>query len=260
MLISKTHFTEKSYLKLPNCAVYHMNHPPGTARGGTAIVIKKYHHQLNSYSQDILQATSVSMEDSVGLLTISAVYLPPKYTVKQEQLEDFSNTLGHRFIAGGDCNAKHTKWRSRLITPRGREVLKTMERNNLKHLSTGEPTYWPTDRNNLPDVMDFCVTKDIPQDFAVAKSCFDLSSNHSLVLITLTSHVLNQEKQPSLSNRHTYWDDFRHCINQRLTLNVSLKTEEDIEAAFLQRYSTMGRFGTQHQNIQAHSRHMTALY
>jgi hypothetical protein len=26
-------------------------------------------------------------------------------------------------------------------------------------------------------------------------------------------------------------DDFRHLINQRLTLNVSLKTGEDIEAA-----------------------------
>jgi hypothetical protein len=33
MLISETHFTEKSYLKLPNYAVYHTNHPTGTARG-----------------------------------------------------------------------------------------------------------------------------------------------------------------------------------------------------------------------------------
>jgi hypothetical protein len=162
MLISEMHFTEKSYLKLPNSAVYHTNHPAGSARGGTAIIIKKYHHQLNNYSQDFLQATSVSVEDSVGLLTISAVYLPPKYTVKQEQLEDFYNTLGHRFIAGGDCNAKHTDWGSRLITPREREVLKTMERNNLKHLSTGEPTYWPSDRNKLPDLVDFCVTKGYP--------------------------------------------------------------------------------------------------
>jgi hypothetical protein len=32
---------------------------------------------------------------------------------------------------------------------------------------------------------------------SVAKSCFDLPSDHSLVLITLTSHALNQEKQPS---------------------------------------------------------------
>jgi hypothetical protein len=43
--------------------------------------------------------------------------------------------------------------------------------------------------------------------------------------------VLNQEKQPSLCNKHTYWDDFRHLINKRLTLNVSLKTTEYIEAA-----------------------------
>jgi hypothetical protein len=111
-------------------------------------------------------------------LTILAVYLPPKYTVKQEQLEDFYNTLGRRFIAGGDYNAKHTDWGSRLITPRGHEVLKTMERNNLKHLSTGELTYWPSDRNKVPDLVDFRVTKGIPQDFAEAKSCFDLSSNH----------------------------------------------------------------------------------
>jgi hypothetical protein len=141
----------------------------------------------------------VSVEDSVGLLTISAVYLPPKHTVQQEQLENVYNTLGCWFIARGDYNAKHTNWGSRLITPRGCEVLKTMERNNLKHLSTTEPTYWPSDRNKLPDLEDFCVTKGIPKDFAVAKSCFDLSSDHSPVLITLTSHGLNQEKQPSLS-------------------------------------------------------------
>jgi hypothetical protein len=79
--------------------------------------------------------------------------------------------------------------------------------------------------------VDFCVTEGILQDFAVAKSRFDLSSDQSPVLITLKAHALNQEKQPSLSSRHTNWDDFRHLINQRLTLNVSLKTEDDIEAA-----------------------------
>jgi hypothetical protein len=105
------------------------------------------------------------------------------------------------------------------------------ERNNLNHLSKGQPTYWPSDRNKLPDLVAFCITKGIAQDFTVAKSCFDLSSDHSPVLITPTSNALNQEKQPSLSNRHTNWDDFRHLINRRLNLNVSLKTEDDAEAA-----------------------------
>jgi hypothetical protein len=99
-----------------------------------------------------------------------------------------------------------------------------MDRNCLKLLSAGYPTYWPSDRNKPPDLVDFCVTNGIPQDFAVAKSCFDPSSDHSPVLITL-------EIQSSLNNRHTNWDDFRQLIKERLTLNVSLKTEEDIEAA-----------------------------
>jgi hypothetical protein len=140
----------------------------------------------------------VSAEDLVSLLTILAVYPPPKYTVEEEHLEDFCNTLGHQFITGGDYNAKHTDWRSRFNTLRGRKVLKTMERNNLKHLSTGEPTYWPSDRNKLHDLVDYCDTKGIPQDFAIAKLCFDLSSDHSLVLITLISHALNQEKTTDL--------------------------------------------------------------
>jgi hypothetical protein len=80
--------------------------------------------------------------------------------------------------------------------------------------------------NKLPDLVDFCATKGILQDFALAKSCFDLSSNHSPVFITLTGHALNQEKQPRLSNRHTDGDDFRRLINGRLALNVSLKTKE----------------------------------
>jgi hypothetical protein len=108
------------------------------------------------------------VEDSVGLLALSAVYLKPKYRIKQEQLEDSDNTLGRRFIAGGDYNAKHTDWGFRLITHRRREVLKTIERNNLKHPSTGEPTYGTPDRNKLPDLVDFYVTKSIPQAFAVA--------------------------------------------------------------------------------------------
>jgi exonuclease III len=191
MLISETYFTEKSYLKLPNHTVYHTNHPAGT---GIIIINNSIkHHQLNNYSQDFLQATNVSVEHSVGLLTISAVYLPLKHTVEQEQLEDYYNTLGRWFIAEGDYNAKHTDWRSRLITPSGREVFNTMERNNLKHLSTGEPTYWPSYRNKLPDLVDFCVTKGIPQDLAVAKSCFDLSSDHSPVLITLEARAESRE-------------------------------------------------------------------
>jgi hypothetical protein len=136
-----------------------------------------------------------------------------------------------------------------------------MERNNLKHLSRGESTYWPSYRNKLPDLVDFSVIKGIPHDFVVAKSCFDLFSDRSPVLITLEAHELNQEKQPSLSNRHTSWDDFRQLINKRLTLNFSLKIEEDVETAVKFFNGTIQcMVGTQRQNMQTLPRHTTALY
>jgi hypothetical protein len=84
----------------------------------------------------------VSVVDSIGPLTISAVYFPPNPIVTYEQLDTYYNSLGKRFIAGGDYNAKHTAWGSRLITPRGWVVFKKMECLHLRHLSMGEPTYW----------------------------------------------------------------------------------------------------------------------
>jgi hypothetical protein len=53
------------------------------------------------------------VEDSIEPLTISAVYLPLKFKVKQNNLTEFYNTLRQQFIAGGHYNTKHTVWRFR---------------------------------------------------------------------------------------------------------------------------------------------------
>jgi hypothetical protein len=83
--------------------------------------------------------------------------------------------------------------------------------------------------HKIPDIVDFCVTKSIPPEIAVAHSCFDLSSDHSPVLVTLTSQPIRPYPLPSLSNRLTKWDYFKHLINQRLLLQIPLKTTDDIE-------------------------------
>jgi exonuclease III len=79
VLISESHFTEKNYLKIPKYSIYHTNHPVSIAQGGTSIITKNSikHHQLSNYSQDFLQATSVTVKGTVGSLTISAVHLSP---------------------------------------------------------------------------------------------------------------------------------------------------------------------------------------
>jgi hypothetical protein len=152
MLISETHFTDKSHIRIPNYTVYHSNHPNGTAIDGSAIIIKRSikHHPLNSHTQDFLQATSVSVEDSTSPLTVSAVYLPPKHTVKQVQLAAFYNSLGHWFLAGGNYNTKHTDWDPDLLHL---EAMRSSKRwNNYISITSpleNPPTGLPTATNFL---------------------------------------------------------------------------------------------------------------
>ena len=56
MLISETHFTQKSYLRIHNYKIYSTNHPDGRAHGGTAVIIKssREHYETQKYESDHL--------------------------------------------------------------------------------------------------------------------------------------------------------------------------------------------------------------
>jgi hypothetical protein len=79
--------------------------------------------------------------------------------------------------------------------------------------------------------VDFCVTKGISPDHLSAKSCFELSLDHTPILITLSHETLFRVPNLSLSNNKTNWDSFRQLLAENLSLNISLKTTADIEAA-----------------------------
>lgn len=233
MLISETHFTKKSFIHFPQYTIYNTLHPSGTARGGTAVIIKTNikHHEIEKYQQDNIQATSVVIEDCLGPFTISAIYCSPNYINKESHFNLYFKSLGRRFIAGGDYNAKHQHWGSRLVTPRGRELLKSILHMKLDVISTGEPTYWPTDRRKIPDVIDFCIIGGISREYFNAKSCLELSSDHSPVIITINKKIPVKGKPAILTNKNTDWENFRRLLEQSIQLSMPLSTEDEITDA-----------------------------
>lgn len=241
MLISETRFTSRNYFKIPHYEFYDTKHPSGAAHGGTAILIKKSikHYEIPKHPKEYIQATSINVEDWRGSLVISAIYCPPKHKITSEYFEKFFHSLGKRFIAGGDYNAKHQQWGSRLNTTRGRELLKAMARGSFNHKSAGEPTYWPTDRRKIPDLIDFCVTKGIGINYLKAESCLELSSDHSPVLITLSTEVCTNQKLPVLCNRLTDWTEFRQIIDSNISCNIALKSQSNIDQAIYQLCNTI---------------------
>lgn len=233
MLISETHFTDKSYFKIPNYKVYSTEHPSGKARGGSAVIIREkiIHHELQSYTEEHIQATSVQIEDLVAPFCLTALYSPPKHMITKPMYESFFNSLGNRFIVGGDFNAKHHDWGSRIISPKGRELYRAIEDLNLRHMSGGEPTYWPTDHNKIPDLIDFFVAKNINLRGYKVETLNDLSSDHSPVALTIFSGVMLQRIPPNLHNKKTDWNEFRRNLTNKISPNVSLKSNLELENA-----------------------------
>lgn len=191
------------------------------------------YHEIEKSNLEYIQATSVVVEDWQGILTISAIYCPPKHAIKEDDFTKFFNTLSSRFIAANDYNAKHPWWGSRLSTPtpRGKQLYQAIQKNKLYVLSTGEPTYWPTDPHKIPDLLDFCVIKGISQHYLDIKSSLDLSSDHTPLIANVSSSVIVKHAPPTLHTRKTNWDTYRCLLNEKVNCNIPLKTEEQRETA-----------------------------
>jgi hypothetical protein len=161
------------------------------------IVRKRLKHYLETaFSTEHIQATSIALKDHLGELSITAVYSPPKHNIKTTDYVKFFQTLGYRFNAGGDYNAKNTYWGSRTNTTKGRELYKAIKNNNLQHLSSGQPTYWPSDTAKQPDLQDFCITKGIATQHASVESCLELTSDHTPIIVNMHTNFLQQPKKP----------------------------------------------------------------
>lgn len=62
-----------------------------------------------------------------------------------------------------------------------------IQQNNLNILSTGKPTYWSTDLNKIPDLLDFIITSRISDIYNPIESNLDLLSDHTPIMVTLSA-------------------------------------------------------------------------
>jgi len=96
LLISKTHFTNKSYCRISGYTMYYIMYSDNKAHGETAFIIRSdiKCYEIGKFQREFLQATSMVVEDRNDCITISATYSPPKHTIKKEQYISFFKTLG----------------------------------------------------------------------------------------------------------------------------------------------------------------------
>jgi hypothetical protein len=159
------------------------------------------------------------------------MYSPPRHRIEIEDYTNFLHHLGKKFMVGVEWNAKLNNWGSRLITPKGRNLLQSITNCNCSYLSTGEPTYWPTDPNKTPDLLDFFVFKSIATNYIQIEANWNLSSDHTPIITTLSTHIIHKPKTPRLTSPKTDWNAFRSHIHETIKLNIKLKQPDHIDEA-----------------------------
>ncbi|XP_043592957.1 uncharacterized protein LOC122572242 isoform X1 [Bombus pyrosoma] len=74
----KTHFTPKSYMKIPYYTIYNNKHCSGKAHGEAAVIRNDIKHHLHSQiSQENVQATTVTIQTNSNYFQMSAVHARP---------------------------------------------------------------------------------------------------------------------------------------------------------------------------------------
>lgn len=230
-LLSETHFTSETYIKFTNYVMYHITHPANTARGGSAVIIRnsiKHYEEEKTATYD-MQVTSVTIVTTKQTLTVCAIYCPPRHNIYANQYLELVHKLGGRFIIGGDFNAKHTHWGSRLTTSKGRELYQASMDYGCEFVSTGKPTYWPTDLNKMPDLIDFFVIKNVSTNYIKIDEVYDLNSDHSPMLLTICEHIITKDQNSVLINKLTDWDYFNFLLEDTINMSAPLKTTDNLE-------------------------------
>jgi hypothetical protein len=211
--------------------VYHTIHPSNCARGGSAVIIKTgiLHHEDVKIEKEEFQVTSVKIKTSTGALTVTAIYSPPRHNLKREDYLNLLQLFTGKFIIGEDFNSKHTYWDSRLTNTKGSELYQAIKGYHCEVHTTGKPTYWPTDMNKIPDLKDFFVSKNLSLSFIDVTEEFDLDSDHSPIVLTLSETIIKKGRNPTLLNNLTDWDMFQATLVNRINLRVALSTNDELQ-------------------------------
>jgi hypothetical protein len=232
-LITETHLTNNKIFSVPGYTTYVTNHPDGTAHAGTAILIKSNitHSILPQHQSDCLQSTNISIIMNHIPVTIASVYPQPIKKLTYQEFSTLIESFTNTYIMGGDFNAKHPLWGSITTNNRGRTLHKIIIDKKIKWISPLSPTYWPTDPNKNPDLLDFFITN-LPNHIQThIQNSNILSSDHSPILLTINSKLISLKKITTLTPGPTNWNEFQHTLKTKINLSISLKSSIEIDNA-----------------------------
>jgi len=130
-------------------------------------------------------------------------------------------SLHNSIIVAGDLNSKHTNWDCRVNNLNGVRLQNFIANTPYSIAAPNKPTYFPTDINRLPDILDILLLKSIPF-VCMQETLAELDSDHAPVKITLNSTSQSYHCNNSLIKGKPNWDIYSNQIKTKLKIPSSI--------------------------------------
>nr|CAH7757711.1 unnamed protein product [Callosobruchus chinensis] len=197
--------------------------------GGLAVLVKRgidYHRSTNAEMQTI-EAASVVVNMAGGIpLKITSVYVRCGARLREADLEvllDYSGPL----VVAGDFNCKHRAWHSRLNSTSGIRLYNYVLRNGCLIHSTEEPTHYPFNHLQAPDVIDFAISRSCRYSI-ISRIMYDISSDHLPVVLEVGDKNTLDEESPL--KKRVDWELYKSLLGEFPNVPI-IDGENDIDAA-----------------------------
>jgi hypothetical protein len=92
--------------------------------------------------------------------------------------------------------------KTNIANSKSRALHKTIINKLLNIILQSIPTYWPTDKNKVPNIIDFEVIK-IAKTYFSIKASLELFSDHSPIITNVNNKVVKKMQACVLHNKRT---------------------------------------------------------
>ena len=200
----------------------------GNRHNGVAILINNSitYHKIDTYSDNSLQNVCVRIIVNNRQISIVSFYCPTNCTPSfdKNKFKLLVNSIPEPMIFAGDFNAHHTSWGCNSVNSRGRDILETIDEQNLVLLNNGAATTVGslTWRPNALDLSLVSSSLALSCDWSVHND--PLGSYHLPVIIkvlvnhNVNSHHVNNTHLPIYPNfKMIDWKMYAQNVNLQLS-------------------------------------------
>lgn len=227
LLLNESHLKPRHNLKIQNYDIIRTDRDG--PKGGTAIIIKSLLPYTNLQLPPLqsIEATAISLLTPGQPIHLIAAYKSPPVPIVINDLRNLG-ALGPRVIIGGDLNAKHPHWHSRISNRTGTTIYQNLHILDITPTASPEPTHFPKN-GGRPDVLDMAFIKGITIT-AGPHAINALDSDHIPVQLDIDHHHTKFIRSlPPLFI--TNWDKYKQQITNSTVTTLPMSTPAEIDYA-----------------------------